>query len=40
MMFEEKRIGQIREPLEEALGNIVRFACPEAPRTSRDVRRP
>jgi anti-sigma regulatory factor (Ser/Thr protein kinase) len=28
MAFEEKRIEQIRLALEEALGNIVRFACP------------
>jgi anti-sigma regulatory factor (Ser/Thr protein kinase) len=28
MAFEEKRIGEIRLALEEALGNIVRFACP------------
>jgi anti-sigma regulatory factor (Ser/Thr protein kinase) len=28
MTFEEKRVGEIRLALEEALGNIVRFACP------------
>jgi anti-sigma regulatory factor (Ser/Thr protein kinase) len=28
MAFDEKRIDQIRLALEEALGNIVRFACP------------
>ena len=28
MTFQEPRVGQIRLALEEALGNIVRFACP------------
>lgn len=28
MMFDDKRIEQIRLALGEALGNIVRFACP------------
>jgi anti-sigma regulatory factor (Ser/Thr protein kinase) len=28
MAFEEKRVAQIHLALEEALGNIVRFACP------------
>ncbi len=28
MVFDEKRIGEIGLALEEALGNIVRFACP------------
>jgi anti-sigma regulatory factor (Ser/Thr protein kinase) len=27
MMFRDERIAQIRSALEEALGNIVRFAC-------------
>ena len=29
MLFEEKRITEIRLALEEALANIVRFACPQ-----------
>ncbi len=29
MAFEEKRIGEIGLALEEALGNILRFACPQ-----------
>ncbi len=28
MAFGEERIGEIRLALEEALGNIIRFACP------------
>ncbi len=27
MLFDEKRIGEIRLALEEALGNIIRFSC-------------
>jgi serine/threonine-protein kinase RsbW len=29
MVFEQKRVDQISQALQEALGNIVRFACPE-----------
>ncbi len=29
LVFGEERIGQIRLALEEALGNIIRFACPQ-----------
>jgi anti-sigma regulatory factor (Ser/Thr protein kinase) len=33
MMFGEERIAQVRGALEEALGNIVRFACPAGSET-------
>lgn len=33
MMFEEKRIEQIRLALEEAFGNIVRFSCSRGDET-------
>lgn len=33
MLFGEERIAQIRGALEEALGNIVRFACPAGTET-------
>jgi serine/threonine-protein kinase RsbW len=29
MVFEQKRVDQVSQALQEALGNIVRFACPE-----------
>jgi serine/threonine-protein kinase RsbW len=29
MVFEQKRVDQISQALQEALGNIMRFACPE-----------
>lgn len=35
MVFDDKRIEQIRLALEEALGNIVRFACPKGNETIR-----
>jgi anti-sigma regulatory factor (Ser/Thr protein kinase) len=28
MMFDDKRIGEVKAALEEALDNIIRFACP------------
>jgi hypothetical protein len=35
MMFEEKRIEQFRLSLEDAFGNIVRFACTGGDETIR-----
>ena len=33
MMFDDKRIAQVRLALEETLGNIIRFACPAGNET-------